>query len=100
MRDAVEEGIAEAGYPGAVKRQVDILAERRRKTGAGSSAMGLAGGYARAKDKEGTLEWLEKAVEEHMNSCAYLGVTPSFSLVHSDPRFQALARRVGVPIIK
>ena len=100
MRETVEKGIAEAGYPGAVKKQVDMMAERYRKTGTGSNAWALANGYARAKDKEGTLEWLEKAVEEHMNSCAYLGVTPSFSLVHSDPRFQALARRVGVPIIK
>ena len=100
MREAVEKGIAEAGYPGAVKRQVDIIAERYRKTGTGSSAIQLARGYARAKDKEGTLEWLEKAVDEHDNNCAYLGVSPIYSLVHADPRFQALARRVGVPIIK
>ncbi len=97
--EALEKGHLEAGYPGAVKRLADVLAARYGKAG-GPRAYIVANSYARAGDIERVIGWLGKAYEEHDNNITYIGVNPHFALVHSDPRFQDLARRVGVRIIE
>jgi DNA-binding winged helix-turn-helix (wHTH) protein/tetratricopeptide (TPR) repeat protein len=43
------------------------------------------------------LDWLEKACEERSNWVTYLHVDPRFDNLRSDPRFQAIVRRVGPP---
>jgi TolB-like protein/Tfp pilus assembly protein PilF/predicted Ser/Thr protein kinase len=93
--EALEKGYAEAGYAGAKKRHADVLAARYGKPG-GVRAYDLAHFYAHAGDKEGVIEWLEKAYEEHDRNMPYIG-SPVFDLVRSDPRFQDLERRVGLP---
>jgi len=95
LMEALEKGYAEAGYAGAKKRHADVLAARYGKPG-GVRAYGLAHFYAHAGDKEGVIEWLEKAYEEHDRNMPYIG-SPVFDLVRSDPRFQDLVRRVGLP---
>jgi len=92
---AVEQGYAEGGFAGANKRFADALAARYGKPG-GLTAYPLANYYARAGDKERTIEWLEKAYEEHNNNLPYMR-TPVFDAVRDDPRFQDLVRRVGLP---
>ena len=92
---AVEQGYAEGGFAGANKRFADALAARYGKPG-GVTAYPLANYYARAGDKERTIEWLEKAYEEHNNNLPYMR-TPVFDAVRDDPRFQDLVRRVGLP---
>jgi len=93
--EALEKGYAEAGYAGAKKRHADVLAARYGKPG-GVRAYGLAHFYAHAGDKEGVIEWLEKAYEERDRNMPYIG-SPVFDLVRSDSRFQDLVRRVGLP---
>jgi len=95
LMEALEKGYAEAGYAGAKKRHADVLAARYGMPG-GVRAYGLAHFYAHAGDKEGVIEWLEKAYEEHDRNMPYIG-SPVFDLVRSDPRFQDLVRRVGLP---
>jgi tetratricopeptide (TPR) repeat protein len=97
---ALDRGIAEHGYARTVKSLVDILASRHGKPGSTSSTHSLSLGYARAGDKDATLEWLERAYREHDNNLAYIGVNRAFEFLHSDPRFQDLVRRVGVRIIE
>jgi tetratricopeptide (TPR) repeat protein len=97
--EALEKGRMEAGFPGAVKRFADILASRYGKPG-GPRAYILANSYARAGDIDRVIEWLEKAYEEHDNNMPYIGKNPLFDLVRSDPRFQDLVRRVGLPPLK
>jgi len=53
--------------------------------------------YARLGDKDQAFNWLEKAYEEHHALLKFLNVTPWWQPLHSDPRFQDLARRVGIP---
>ncbi len=93
--EALEKGYAEAGYAGAMKRHADVLAARYGKPG-GVRAYDLAHFYAHAGDKEGVIEWLEKAYEERDRNMPYIGL-PVFDMVRSDPRFQDLVRRVGLP---
>jgi TolB-like protein/DNA-binding winged helix-turn-helix (wHTH) protein/Tfp pilus assembly protein PilF len=52
---------------------------------------------ARVGDKQCTFEWLEKGFEERDDLLINLKVEPIFDRLHSDPRFQDMVRRVGLP---
>jgi tetratricopeptide (TPR) repeat protein len=97
MLQILEAGSGGAGYAGTMAKFSDALAARYGKPG-GRKSIGLAGFYARAGDKERVIQWLEKAFDEHDNNMPYIGSNPIYDLVRDDPRFQALARRVGVPV--
>jgi TolB-like protein/DNA-binding winged helix-turn-helix (wHTH) protein len=51
----------------------------------------------RVGDKECAFHWLEKGFEERDNLMINLKVEPVFDGIRSDPRFQDLVRRVGIP---
>ena len=57
----------------------------------------VAGIYARLGDKDQAFNWLEKAYEEHDALLPLLNVNPIWQPLHSDPRFQDLLRRIGLP---
>jgi len=52
--------------------------------------------YLGLGDNDEAFAWLERAYQEHSNILMYLKVFPLFDSVRSDPRFQDLARRVGL----
>jgi len=92
---ALEQGYANAGYAGAQRRVADVLAGRYGTPG-GPSAYGISLRYLYAGDRDRTLQWLERAFQDHDNNMTYLGL-PIYDSVRSDPRFQDLVRRVGLP---
>jgi TolB-like protein/tRNA A-37 threonylcarbamoyl transferase component Bud32 len=94
--EALEQGYAEAGLPGARRRQCEILAARYGKPG-GVTAFTLAIFNAQAGDKDRVIEWLENAYEARDGNVPYKGM-PMFDLMRSDPRFEDLVRRVGLPL--
>jgi TolB-like protein/DNA-binding winged helix-turn-helix (wHTH) protein/Tfp pilus assembly protein PilF len=51
----------------------------------------------RVADKECAFQWLEKGFEERDDLMINLKVEPVFDEIRSDPRFQDLVRRVGLP---
>ncbi|HKW33340.1 MAG TPA: tetratricopeptide repeat protein, partial [Candidatus Acidoferrum sp.] len=53
--------------------------------------------YIGLGDKDEAFQWLEKAAEEHSDGLAFLGVDPAADSLRSDPRFQALLRRMNFP---
>ena len=53
--------------------------------------------YAALKDKEKTIEYLQKAYADKSTWLTFLGVDDVFDFVRSEPRFQEIARGVGVP---
>jgi TolB-like protein/tetratricopeptide (TPR) repeat protein len=57
----------------------------------------LAAVHARLNDTEAALTHLEKAYAEHDLQLQILNVEPYFDRLRSDPRFQNLLRRVGLP---
>jgi hypothetical protein len=61
------------------------------------SAVTVAADYARLGEKEQAFEWLEKAFAEHDGEITYLKIDEAFDNVKSDPRFQNLVRRIGLP---
>lgn len=48
-------------------------------------------------DRDEALAWLDKAYAERSDYMVYLGLEPMLDSLRSDPRFDALVRRVGVP---
>ena len=53
--------------------------------------------YTGLGDKDQAFAWLDKAYEERSNRLAYLKVEPTWDPIRSDPRFDELLRRIGLP---
>jgi eukaryotic-like serine/threonine-protein kinase len=52
---------------------------------------------ARLGDRDQVFSWLEKAYAERDSRIVALKVEPAFQDLHGDPRFQDLAKRIGLP---
>lgn len=74
--------------------ELNELAERRYVSSYERAAITLALG-----DEKQSFELLERACEEHSFHMVYLKVWPQFRVIRSDPRFQKLVKRLGLPPI-
>jgi serine/threonine-protein kinase len=66
------------------------------RPGSQATAWQVASLYFALGDKDGGFEWLTKAFDRR-EVVLLLKTDPLFDSIHSDPRFQALLRRLGVP---
>jgi tetratricopeptide (TPR) repeat protein len=55
--------------------------------------------HAGLGDREAALQWLEKAAEERVPDVLVLRLDPRLAELEGEPRFEALARRIGLPPI-
>jgi TolB-like protein/DNA-binding winged helix-turn-helix (wHTH) protein/Flp pilus assembly protein TadD len=53
--------------------------------------------YVHLGNKKAALEWLERGFKERDGSLVYLKAEPDFDPLRSDPSFQNLMRRIGLP---
>ena len=51
--------------------------------------------YVALGDRDQAMDWLEKGYEERFNPGVLL--RPGFDPIRSDPRFQDMLRRIGIP---
>jgi TolB-like protein/Tfp pilus assembly protein PilF/predicted Ser/Thr protein kinase len=93
LDSALDRGFAEAGFPGAARRGAEILAVRARENLALPTEVVQL--YLYAGDKDHALEWLERAYEARDPNLPYLRL-PMYDSVRSEPRFQALFRRLNL----
>ncbi len=101
---AFERGLTEGGYKGAQLANGDVLAERYEMAkgvpDAGTKRVflpyGIACCYLDAGDYERAIDWLEEAYEVRDPNLPYIG-DPGWDPLRSDPRFQALVKRMGLP---
>jgi eukaryotic-like serine/threonine-protein kinase len=63
----------------------------------GYDPMGVAEDYANLGDKNDAFVWLEKAYQQHSSDLIALKVLPDFDSLRADPRYTALAKRIGFP---
>jgi serine/threonine-protein kinase len=96
---ALEDGFGEAGYKGALRAIGDLEAEWYGEPGRRVRASDIARRYLEAGDYEEAMDWLEKAYEDREPNLPYLGL-PTYDPLRSDPRFQDLLRRIGLPMDK
>ena len=92
-----ERGLAEAGYEGVQRGIADLLAARYEKSGWGEfGPESIAFRYLDAGDYDRAIDWLEKGYEDRDPNLPYIG-KPFYDPLRSDPRFQALLRRMNLP---
>ena len=89
------QGFRSAGWKGALSKAIEAR-KAQRKTGY-SSAFEIATMYADLGDKDQAFKWLNTAYQER--GLELLGLKTDFLLdsLHSDPRFDELVRKVGLP---
>ncbi|HSN54658.1 MAG TPA: protein kinase [Candidatus Sulfomarinibacteraceae bacterium] len=101
---AFEEGLSEGGYEGAQLAIADLLAERyevaKGVPDAGTRQVlmpdSIAWRYCDAGDYQRAIDWLEEAFEVRDPNLPYIG-DPAYAPLRSDPRFQKLVHRMGLP---
>jgi TolB-like protein/DNA-binding winged helix-turn-helix (wHTH) protein len=87
--------LAKSGAKGYWKRTLENYKESAKSNYVPSVLVAEA--CVRVGDKECAFEWLERGFEERDDLMINLKVEPVFDSLHSDPRFQDLVRRVGIP---
>ena len=93
-------GLIDLGYAYAMsgKRAEALAILNKLKTSKGYvSPGGLATLYAGLGDKEAAFQSLERAYSAHDIRLLSLKFDPHYDSLRSDPRFQELLRRVGLP---
>jgi len=93
---ALEHGFRAGGWPQGLT-EVIAVHENRRKNGGYVSAFEIARFYADRGDKEKAFEWLDTAYREHDSLLIGLTIYPQFNSIRSDPRFNELVAKVGLP---
>jgi eukaryotic-like serine/threonine-protein kinase len=92
LLDLVARGEAGGGPPGALRAVADYLAA----SGVGAP-YDIAAFYARAGERDGAFQWLERALDHHGATVIHFAADPAFDVLHEDPRFGALLARIGLP---
>jgi serine/threonine protein kinase len=94
--EALTQGYAQSDYRNAVRSAADLLASRAPKIsvnyGMISSLYAIAGENAQA------LDWLEKGLEERSPHMPYINSYVEFAPLRDEPRFQALLRKMNLPV--
>lgn len=81
---------------GSRDEAVQLMNDLKKRSNTGySHASEIAMIYAALGDKDQAMSWLERGYEERFNPGVLL--RPGFDPLRSDPRFQDLLRRVGLP---
>jgi tetratricopeptide (TPR) repeat protein len=92
---ALAHAYAASGRKAEALRAIDELKNLASKTYV--PALFFAPIYARLGEKEQAFQYLEKAFAERTDYLIFLGREPLSDPVRSDPRFDALLRRLGLP---
>lgn len=92
---ALDRGLREGGYEKAMRAAADALAANAGNPA--PEAIRIASLYVLAGDEGEALAWLEEA--HRTGTAGMIGVVPIWEVLHDQPRFQALARRQGLPVL-
>ncbi len=92
---AFDQGYAKAGYIGALSLEADTLVAQSKT--ANVSPADLSWLYACSGNKERALDYLERGFEVHDMNVTLLKL-PIFDCLHNEPRYQALCKKMNLPI--
>jgi Tfp pilus assembly protein PilF len=94
VNGAYEQGRTRGGYKEGVKGAAEALIARSRTAAVLPSD--IAQLYLVAGDTAHAMDWLERAFDDRDPNLPYLRL-PIYDPLRTDPRFQALLRRMGLP---
>jgi eukaryotic-like serine/threonine-protein kinase len=91
----LKQAYAALGMRGYWQKRLDLMEKESKQRRV--RALTLANLYARLDEKDQAFEWLDKACEERDLRLIFLNVDPIYDGLRSDPRYQDLVRRIGLP---
>jgi len=91
----VPKAFAASGYRGVLELQLAFLKTRAQKGYV--SPMAFARVYAQLGDNDEAFQWLDKACAENSPWLIWLRRHRVFDPLHGDPRYEAMAKRLGLP---
>jgi serine/threonine-protein kinase len=94
-REKVQTLYKESGWNGVVPFMIAKLEARSKAKHVPQWHMSIY--YVIVEDHERALDYLEKAYQTRNPNMVHIGVEPPFEVLHSEPRLQALLRKVGLP---
>jgi len=92
---AIGADYAQSGYSGVMQSWLEGLKEVSKRGYV--SPYNVAEIYARMGDKPQALVWLEQAFNQRDSKLTFIRVEPAFDQMRSDPQFQHIAQRLGMP---
>ena len=95
----VIERLTEAYRSGGRSSYLTLLADRYEKRVAAGAfpSYKVPHTYARLRDREKTLEWIEKCLNERSPNIIKISSDPNFAFLQEDPRFQAAIAKLKLP---
>jgi TolB-like protein/Tfp pilus assembly protein PilF len=87
-----------SGLCGFRRKQVEL--ERTRWEGRHFDTFRIAAHYARLDEQDEAIAWLERAFEARSGEMIWIKLYPVFQKLYANPRFEDVARRVGLPADK
>jgi len=78
-------------------KELNKLIQRAAETAGGSPSFYTAMVYASKGEKEEAFRWLDNSCRHNEVELYWLKVEPEFTLIHSDPRWQAMLDKMGFP---
>jgi tetratricopeptide (TPR) repeat protein len=84
------------GYAGTLNLEGDTLLSQSKSKYIAPADIALL--YILAGNKERALGCLEQAYEMHDPNVIYTGIYPQFTIIHNEPRFKVLLRKMNLPI--
>lgn len=97
MNSPLKAELAKMDTESAFKWLTPLRVEEAEKTTGKSSPFNMAMSYALLNENAKALDALERAYESRSLLMPLLGTEPAFRSLKTEPRFQALIRKVGVP---
>lgn len=89
---------ARAGDLERAHQLLDVLRERQKAEPMVNLRMDFALAHHGMGDADVAFEHLEAAVRERLGSVIFLATSPNWTDLRDDPRFDALVRRIGIPV--
>jgi tetratricopeptide (TPR) repeat protein len=97
---AFESAFRRAGPRAALVAYAERLASQAEQKGRAPSWISIAGCYAEAGEADRAFGFLDQAYAARSPQLLHLVADPAFDGVRSDPRYDELLRRIGVPMAR
>jgi len=94
---ALDAGFRAGGWPGALRKAIEISLARRKAKEDFVHAYRIAELYAELRDKDHAFEWINTAYQEHGHLLYGLRTDFTLDSLRSDPRYAELVRKIGFP---
>ena len=87
--------LAKLGKPEAARNMLNAMLQQSKETYV--PALFIACIFAALGEMDDAYKWLEKAFEDRDGMLVYLNVEPAFEVLHHDPRYEEVMKRINLP---